>query len=239
MWVLVPQRAPPSARPASIQRVASEEPSGSLHGRLVERGPELLVVVGLVLIALGVALDREWLAALGVVTLMLGVVLPRMRGALEAGPGGPKVAEIIDANELRSRIQSKGRDLPRDARARAESQVDELTRGPRDLLGELEELIAEGILSETARKEWRVTFIGPLSDKARHALDDADDMILVSGHVAGGVESHSVIVNAATATEAVNRVRSVLEGTGSYHRWDVNEFEGGGFFGPRQDDGDE
>ena len=68
-------------------------------------------------------------------------------------------------------------------------------------------------MSEAARKEWRVTFVGPLSDEAHRALDEADDAILVSGHTVAHVESHSVIANAATATEAVNRVRALLEGT--------------------------
>ena len=84
-----------------------------------------------------------------------------------------------------------------------------------------------------------MTFVGPLSDEARHALDEADDAILFGGHTVAGVESHTVIVNAATATEAVNRVRSLLEGTGAYYRWDVKEFEGGGFFGPRLEPGED
>ena len=34
---------------------------------------------------------------------------------------------------------------------------------------------------------------------------------------------------------AVNRVFSVLEGTGNCYRWEAKEFVGGGFFGPRRE----
>lgn len=226
-----------------------------MHRRLIERGPELLVVVGLVLIGLGVGFDREWLVGFGVVTLMLGVLLPRVRGPLEAGLSGVK-SELIDPDELLSRVRERGKDLPRAAVERAEAYVASSDRSAYDAFARaydaytkdvdydawirrVLDMAAEGILLETARKEWRVTFVGPLSEDARRALDEADDMVLVSGHTVAGVESHSVIVNAATATEAVNRVRSALEGTGNYYRWEAKEFPGGGFFGPRRDVEDE
>jgi hypothetical protein len=88
----------------------------------------------------------------------------------------------------------------------------------------LEDYVAEGILSDAARREWRVTFIGPLSDEARAALDAADDVVLIGGHSLPGIESHSVIVNAATANEAVNRVRNVLADHGAFGRWEAKPF---------------
>jgi hypothetical protein len=233
-----------------------EGPAGSLHGWLVQHGPALLVWLGLALIGLGVGLDRDWLAGFGLVAVMLGVVLPRVRGSLEATLGGVKVGEIIDPNELLRRIQDKGRNLPPEAVKRAESDAEALfdkgigefwryqryghpqARTDADTLRQWwrrplntkawtdawTDLAAERLLSESARREWAVTFVGPLSDDARKALDAADDIVIGRDFVPR-TESHTVIVNAATANEAVNRVREALDGLGTFGRWEAKPFE--------------
>jgi hypothetical protein len=215
---------------------APDAPAGTLHALLVKWGPELLAVLGFVLVGLGVGLDRDWLAGFGLASVMLGVVLPRMRGALEAGPGGLKAGEMIDPAELFKRLEARGRNLPPEAIARAEVEARaifaERAMSPAAVLwgargsgkSHLLNYLVEGILSGMARREWRVTFVGRLSDDARQALDVADDMVLVSGHQVAGTESHSVIVNAPTANEAVNRVRSVVEQYGAFGRWEAKPF---------------
>jgi hypothetical protein len=206
------------------------------------------VVGGFVLCGLGIALDREWLVGFGLVAVMLGVVLPRIRGSLEAGPSGFKVGEIIDPSDLRQRIRDKGRHLPSEAVERAEHRAQALLEdeqsgqsasdrpswwrrdrgvplesanprlGSREILTDY---FAEGVLTDTARREWRVAFSGALSDTARSALDRADDVVLVGGHTNAEVESHTVIVNAATANEAVNSVRSLLDDQGVFGGWEA------------------
>jgi len=51
------------------------------------------------------------------------------------------------------------------------------------------------------------------------------DAVLVSGHTVAGVESHTVIVNAASANEAENRLSRLLSPYGAFGRWEANVFE--------------
>jgi hypothetical protein len=241
-----------------------DAPLGALHVLLVRRGPELLVVLGLVLLGLGIGLDRDWLAGFGLVAVMLGVILPRMKGGpLKAGLTGFE-GQLSDPSELlRGLVREKGRSrhLPAEALERAETKAEALTwpsastfPGPstfpqnvsssqrRLSLGEKLnmrwlELVAEGIVSDEARREYRLTFVGPLSNEARNALDAADDVVLIGGHTVPGLESHTVIVNAASTTEAVNRVRNVLADYGSFGRWEAEPFDTPfGFFEDKDDE---
>jgi hypothetical protein len=229
-----------------------DAPVGALHVLLVRRGPELLVLLGLVLLGLGIGLDRDWLAGFGLVGVMVGVILPRMKGGpVKASLTGIE-GQLSDPSELlRGLVREKGRSrhLPAGALERAETKAEALTwpspstfpgpsTFPQDVsaspsrlsLGEKLnmkwlELVAEGIVSDEARREHRVTFVGPLSDEARTALDKADDMVLIGGHSIPGLDSHTVIVNAASTTEAVNRVRDVLADHGPFGRWEAKPFD--------------
>ena len=219
----------------------TSSPDG-LHGLLVRRGPELLVVLGLTLLIVGAILDRNWLSGFGLIAVMLGVVLPRVRGSLEAGPGGIKVAEIIDTEELRTRVRTTGKHLPQQAVDRAEdtaqtllmetkTAIEQLSSGAARqtltnfLASFISNAIADRAIAESAaRREWRVTFEGFLSGQAIDVIDGADDVVIISRHsLPEGANSYSAIVNAVTGTEAVNRVRELLSDHGYFSRWSVGD----------------
>jgi hypothetical protein len=71
------------------------------------------------------------------------------------------------------------------------------------------------------RGQWNVTFRGPLSEQARHALDPAG-VLLIGGHSVPGVESHSVRVEAVGGAHAIRRVREVLEPHGAFGGWQAS-----------------
>jgi hypothetical protein len=211
-----------------------EASEGVLHGLLVQRGPELLAFIGLVVIGLGIGLDREWLVGFGLVGLMLGVVLPRIRGSLEAGPTGIKVAEIIDPGELRAQIRAKGKDLPAEAVQRAEMKAGERLAGftaDSAAAADLLDWAAEGLLSENARREWYVTFFAhDLAAVRRKELrselfraEGALPSTIIASTGENEPESMTIrlLVNAPSGTEAVNRVRRLVEPFGYFTLWQV------------------
>jgi hypothetical protein len=214
--------------PVACVPVASEgeRDEGVLHGLLVQRGPEFLVVIALVLIGVGVGLDRDWLVGFGLVGLMLGVVLPRIRGSLEAGPSGIKVAEVIDPSELRARLRVKGKDLPPDAVQRAEVQASALLKGyAADTVpgADFLDLAVEGLLSEVARREWWVSFWAGNVDweGIQGAMGGGEDLEMIAAGKPPGPARQRVLVNAPSGTEAVNRVRRLYEPFGKFWDWQV------------------
>lgn len=226
--------------------MAEDDAPPELHPYLVRWGPGLLGVVGLVLIACSVILDRDWLAPVGVASLLAGVVLPRVQGDFEATATGVK-ARVVDHDALAERVRRGGADLSEDARARAQARAKALAvgYGLDDVLTRLNELAepdrldaVAGLALEDARREWYVTFKGsPLTGEARDALDAADDVVLIGGHSIRGMNSHTVIVNAVTATEAVNRAKRRLDGLGTFVAWEVEPWETPfGFFEKGDDD---
>ena len=207
---------------------------------LVDRfGPLGLVVLGVVLIAFGLAGGHYGLVALGFAALLSGVVLPRVEGLLKAGPSG------VEAN-LRG-AGPRGRIRPRNLPpgTAAEVEIEAVDNDGKVVSSYTEPLRSNETLEffgarllETSRDldDWWVTFRAPeLSDGGWEALREAPDMAwLARSGASTGVGRidpdnipepsswhYRVIVKARDKEQAVAKVRGALEPHDIVHGWEA------------------